>query len=37
MMNEPFFRMTGINKFYRMGDEQMHILKDVHLTLERGE
>ena len=37
MINEPFFRMTGINKFYRMGDEQMHILKDLHLTLERGE
>ena len=36
-MSELFFRMEGINKFYRMGDEQMHILKDVCLNIERGE
>ena len=36
-MKEPFFKMTGINKFYQMGDEQMHILKDVCLDVERGE
>ncbi len=35
---EPsFFRMEGINKFYPMGEEQAHILKDVDLTLEEGE
>ena len=35
--NEPFFKMTGINKFYQMGEEQMHILKDVNLEIRRGE
>ena len=35
---EPvFFRMEKINKFYRMGEEQAHILKDVDLSLEEGE
>ena len=29
--------MTGINKFYQMGEEQMHILKDVCLDINRGE
>ena len=37
MRNEPFFSMTGINKFYQMGEEQMHILKDVCLDINRGE
>ena len=32
-----FFRMDKINKFYPMGEEQAHILKDIDLTLERGE
>ena len=36
-MSEVFFNMEGINKFYRMGDEQMHILKDIDLTIEKGE
>ena len=36
-MKDPFFKMTGINKFYQMGEEQMHILKDVCLDVERGE
>ena len=36
-MSEVFFRMESINKFYRMGDEQMHILKDIHLSLDKGE
>ena len=35
---EPgFFRMEGINKFYPMGEEQAHILKDIDLSLEEGE
>lgn len=33
----PFFRMSRIDKFYQMGDEQAHILKDISLTIERGE
>ena len=36
-MEEIFFQMQGINKYYRMGEEQMHILKDISLTLKRGE
>ncbi len=32
-----FFEMTGINKSYQMGDEQAHVLKDISLTLEKGE
>ena len=36
-MSEVFFHMEGINKFYQMGDERMHILKDVCLSLEKGE
>ena len=36
-MSEVFFNMEGINKYYRMGDEMMHILKDIHLTIEKGE
>ena len=37
MSEAAFFRMEGINKYYQMGDELMHILKDVNLTIERGE
>ena len=37
MSGTAFFRMEGINKFYQMGDEPMHILRDVNLTIERGE
>ena len=36
-MSEVFFNMECINKFYRMGDEQMHILKDICLRIEKGE
>ncbi len=32
-----FFRMEKINKFYQMGEEQAHILKDVDLSIEEGE
>ncbi len=32
-----FFRMDKINKYYPMGEEQAHILKDIDLALERGE
>ena len=37
MMENTFFEMQGINKFYQMGDEQAHILKDVDLSISQGE
>ena len=37
MTQSIFFEMRNINKFYPMGDEQAHILKDVNLSLEQGE
>lgn len=37
MMDNTFFRMTGINKYYHMGDEQAHILKDICLDIKQGE
>ena len=37
MMENTFFEMKGINKFYQMGDEQAHILKDVNLSIGQGE
>ncbi len=36
-MTGHFFQMEGINKYYRMGEEQMHILKDISLTINSGE
>ena len=32
-----FFRMEKINKFYQMGEERAHILKDIDLTIDEGE
>lgn len=32
-----FFRMEKINKYYQMGDERMHILKDIDLSIKEGE
>ncbi len=37
MTENIFFEMEKINKFYQMGDEQAHILKDVDLSIEQGE
>ena len=37
MTENTFFRMEKINKFYPMGDEQAHVLKDVDLSLAPGE
>ena len=37
MSGNVFFRMEKINKFYPMGEEQAHILKDVDLELREGE
>lgn len=36
-MENTFFKMTNINKYYQMGEEQAHILKDVCLELHEGE
>ena len=33
----PFFQMRGVNKIYPMGDEQLHALKDVNLSIEERE
>ena len=32
-----FFRMENINKFYQMGDELAHVLKNVNLRIDEGE
>ena len=37
MTSGPFFKMEKINKFYQMGEERAHILKDVDLTIDEGE
>ena len=34
---EAFFEMKAINKFYPMGGEDVHVLKDVCLTVREGE
>ena len=37
MLSRTFFHMDHINKFYQMGEERAHILKDVALDLTEGE
>ena len=37
MSENTFFHMDHINKYYPMGDEQAHILKDIALDIEAGE
>ncbi|MBR4428483.1 MAG: ABC transporter ATP-binding protein [Clostridia bacterium] len=37
MAEKTFFRMRAVNKFYPMGDEKVHVLKDVDLDIARGE
>lgn len=32
-----FFHMDHINKYYQMGEERAHILKDIRLDMEEGE
>ena len=36
-MTQEFFRMTGIHKIYPLGDEELHVLKDINLRIEQGE
>ena len=37
MAENIFFKMEKINKFYQMGEELSHILKDVDLSIDEGE
>ena len=34
---EHIIQMEGINKYYKMGAESLHALREVNLTVERGE
>ena len=36
-MEQEFFRMTGIHKIYPLGDEDLHVLRDINLRIEQGE
>ena len=36
-MTQEFFRMTGIHKIYPLGDEELHVLRDINLHIRRGE
>ena len=36
-MEQEFFRMTGIHKVYPLGDEELHVLKDINLQIRQGE
>ena len=36
-MEQEFFRMTDIHKVYPLGDEELHVLKDINLHIEQGE
>ena len=33
---EQIIEMKAVNKYYRMGDETLHALRNVGLTVERG-
>ena len=34
---EQIIRLNRVNKYYTMGEERLHALRDVDLTVERGE
>ncbi len=34
---DKIIQMEGVNKIYTMGENELHVLKDVSLTVERGE
>ena len=36
-MTQEFFRMTGIHKIYPLGDEELHVLRDINLHIRQGE
>ena len=33
----PFVSVRGLNKFYTTGDKRLHVLRDLDLTVEKGE
>jgi lipoprotein-releasing system ATP-binding protein len=33
----PFVSVTGLNKFYNVADKRLHVLRDLDLTVEKGE
>ncbi len=33
----PFVTVRGLNKFYTTGDKRLHVLRDLDLTVEKGE
>ena len=35
--SSPLIEMTDINKYYPVGKNQLHVLKNLNLTIERGE
>ena len=37
MTQDTFFEMRKVNKVYRMGDEDAHVLKDIDLAVDEGE
>lgn len=34
---ETIIKLENINKFYKVGENSLHVLKDINLTVERGE
>ena len=34
---EPIIQMTGVDKYYQVGEEKLHALRNVSLTVDRGE
>ena len=36
-MMQEFFRMMGVCKIYPLGDEELHVLRDINLQIDRGE
>ncbi len=36
-MLQSFFHMKGIHKIYLLGDEELHVLKDINLQIEQGD
>src|SRR5581483_1340344 len=33
----PFLTASGLNKTYQVGTQQLHVLRDLELSVERGE
>ena len=35
--NQPLIELRDINKFYPVGKEKLHVLKELNLTIHQGE